>query len=609
MSRARTTSKRCGQTTSIREGGEASLANPPSCTSLIVLGRLSRGHLPEVRHVEQQIQSGGGSCRSCAVMSSDVQAYDATDKYSTLEQREVWVRQLSEESSTPPITYFHPLGHLIGLSGSFAIAAQSADAAREWLLRHAAMLGIGPRERLVFIASRPFYEVREVNEGEFEDILVATSHRFAVQLGEGTFVQRDILAIVRNDSAILRGIFNGHIPAVAGYGPYVTLSESSAQAAAEASAGASLTVLEARQGWFDPTWAQTELPGTKDMHWLLKAETPDGRQQVFAIRNIDASVTLATSGLEAAFSLPQYHRGYLQFYSPQRPDSRLYWTNINPGPQSVCLLPSADCTNPALNDSFASRGSWPEIVDIWHERSQPGGSPPLQWKWPWSGTHKSPFDNRNRTINSVLAHTGSDCSPFPTPCSTSTTYWFGPGDINDGVVGHEYGHRIVAELKSTQGGATAAGKLTEAMCDLFGVLSEDYRLQRAYPCTGTGCQPQHTPRTDFRFEAPSSNLVVDWQAFGGNCSVGMRAALGRAFHASYSATANFTIPLTRDAAFNAWQVSILRAYEMAPDAFPVASDLHAASVAQLPPQPWSSFPSPGPAVNLYQALQATGCFP
>lgn len=179
------------------------------------------------------------------------------------------------------------------------------------------------------------------------------------------------------------------------------------------------------------------------------------------------------------------------------------------------------------------------------------------------------------------------------------------GTLTSRVLFDPTGHLVgQKDLKATSHLPTSLpGALVEAMADYFGIVSEDLRL------LSIDRNPQ-APRTDFKIVAPSSGSTIDWR--GGTCLPAIpssqRAVLGHGFYEGWKSLVPGPPGVGRDGLFRAWRLTILNAFYLTTDSFPVGLDMVAALLAMTPPSQfvYSTYPYPNNAIAA--ALLASGCW-
>jgi hypothetical protein len=182
--------------------------------------------------------------------------------------------------------------------------------------------------------------------------------------------------------------------------------------------------------------------------------------------------------------------------------------------------------------------------------------------------------------------------------------WFGIGDEQVDLFGHEFGHSALKDLKtSAHLPTTLPGVLVEAMADYFGIVSEDLRL------LNIDRNPQ-APRTDFRIVAPSSGATIDWRY--GTCvpvlPSSQRGVLGHGFYQGWKLLVPGTPGAGRDGLFRAWRLTILNAFYYTTDSFPVGLDMVAALLAMTPRSQFVYSTYPYPNATIAAGLLASGCW-
>lgn len=370
----------------------------------------------------------------------------------------------------------------------------------------------------------------------------------------------------------------------------------------------------ARQVWSSVGWLTQRTPKKKELLWVLRGETSAGNVESFIVS--PTGVLHRESGVAwMGGAVPQVHRGY---------DSNgpIYWQTSGVG---GCSALGPGCTNPAFNDSLASRAEVPLFAQIWSNLSSQNytGS---YLDWPWKGPDQAPLKSVQamsaagspRTLNVVIAYAGSACYALGsqgTPCSDYGTLYMGSGDIGPAIYGHEMGHSIVKDLKDTihsqfvSGDALRANSVTEAICDYVGIVQEDFRLKADNPNPSA-------PRTQFRIAAPSTGLVIDWAMAScqpASAARSARGALGYAWLQAWKKMGAYTVPhARRDILFRAWQASIAIAYFFTTDHWPFPRDIAAAHLSMVPTPLYNYGPNaPYPNTLLAQEVIAElsfGCW-
>lgn len=502
----------------------------------------------------------------CHLLPTD-EGTPRADVYSTRSERDAWKSRLAGESVQPVKATFHAFGHLLAVSGRFPLPETSPARVRAWLDSHAAMLGIPPQAELA---------VHDGDQGGHtagEEGLPRTLV-FVVHVKGIPFAGLPIRVVVDPVERAIRVVANGFGPATRGFGDVVLSPEDRAWAAAESHVHGNLQRVTASQTWFDPSWALQRAPGVKQLHWRLEGIDPHGVVRQFFVRSSDRHVSYATPD-KTFFGVHQTHKDDA---------NRVLWDSQTL-PQG-CTAGSSGCTGDALAQSEISRVVMPSVVDLWYRLSSP--VPTSAFQWPFTGLHKGPFDNRNRPIQAIVAHNGSVCS---LPCLNNGTYYFPSGWLvvdQYGLFGHEYGHRLMQEMKLVHPG-TGSGQFsppaffTEAMADLIGIVS-NYQLRREKYRIGSRFaigEPiwTHTPGNfgDWNYTPPP----VDWEQKTGSCPAGARERIGRAFYNAWKKVEGdlWGSPRTNDPdyqkLFRAWWIVIMSTFADAPE-FPAIDDFYAA---------------------------------
>lgn len=523
------------------------------------------------------------------------QASLAADEWSTPSQRAAWSEALEAESVGEASSgiLFNEAGSVAGLHGDFPVSSFKVSAIRGWIHAHREMLGLLPSEFVDYDKTTAFYEaLPEGSDGVYgEQTGIVLS--FSVVIGDVKAGPGSFKVFADKRTGRIRGLLSSHEPTTQGYlPPVVGFTEGKAWDAVESYLGAPLRDRSAAtQLWTSVPWLTERTPKQKELLWVLRGETDQGDVEVFIVS--PTGVLHREGGKAWLGEVPQVHRGYGTF-------GNIYWQSSGVG---GCNGPGPTCTNPAFQDSLASRVEVPLFAEIWSNLSLTNWSSSYL-DWPWTGPDEAPLKSvraknaigTTRELGVVVAHNGSECGTASggfTPCSSYTTLWMGPGDVGASIYGHEMGHNVIKDLKSTShnqfvtGNAGRAAALTEAIADYIGIVQEDFRLKADDPNPAA-------PRTDFKLEAPSTNLVIDWKSSSCQPAVPVRSArgaLGRGWFEAWQKMGAYpTAHARRDVLFRAWQASILIAYSYTTNSFPTPRDMAAAHVAMIP-SPLFSYPN------------------
>lgn len=500
----------------------------------------------------------------------------ADDEWSSRENRESWLDQLSSESAGEdrPTIIFNRAGSIAGLSGKFVIANKKTVTVRDWVHDHRTMFGLTASESLDFDKITPFFEA--IPDGT-ENVVSAQSggvYWFSV-LAEGIRADAGVFKVVVDlrNGAIVRGVYSAHQPTVEGYGAAsAEFTEAKAWDVVEAYLGAPIEYRSsALRSWTSVNWLLNRTPNRKELLWVLSGQTGTGDVESFVVHPSLGVVHHGFGKASLGALIPEFHRGYGLA-------GQLYWDSTGGG---GCNSLGGSCTNPAYADSRFSRIEVPLLLEMWRNLSLQNYTG-TYFDWPWTEPGRAPLRatqefspiGSSQRLTVVLAHTGSECNPATPPCSNYAAIWMGPGDIFVDLYGHEFGHSFVKDLKATSHSPTVpSGALTEAMADYFGIVQEDFRLKM-------DDRTPTAPRTDFQIHSVSSGQSVNWTTAA--CVPAFvsshRGALGRGWYEAWRRLCP-TPHARRDLLFRAWQAAILQAYSYTTDSFPTALDMAAAQLS------------------------------
>jgi hypothetical protein len=509
----------------------------------------------------------------------------------------LWEAQLASESERPPQLSFGERGKVSAMAGAFPLDEDSAGGVARWLLARRQMFGLRADHSLVQAASG---EVRAIDVAQSEiarrsssaDSGLRAVYVFDVHWQGFPHSGMQLVAVVVGKRPVLAGVLNTFVDSLEPGHLSKFLPEESAWAAAEAKFGVKLQRVEAAQVWFDSSWALQRVRGTQELHWRLLGLDPGGAPQFAFVRASDNNVSYFTP-LVTGFSVPQTHKdsaGNVLWDSQTLPNG--------------CVSGSTGCAGIALAESQRSRVIMPKVVDLWYTLTSPGGASPFVW--PFTGLNRAPFDNQGgRRINVVVAKppkVGLNIADVPTRDGSTGTYTFPEGTVTDGYTGHEYGHVLLAQLKSVHpgsiGGSTSsAASFTEAMADLVGMVT----MHHGGVPPGPSAAHWRTDFSigDFTYDVNGGVIAtppVAWDLVEGNCNGKGRARLGRAFLNAYGNNLQQfgDRPLTAgQATFRAWWIDIMRSFALLPDfSFPTIKDFYDATVsrAYLYPTPREFLP-------------------
>jgi len=561
----------------------------------------------------------------CRCADQEHPRYSYPNLYSSSALRRRWTARLKAESTTPIHVSYHPLGHLTGLAGSFLIVTPTVEGLTKWLTDHAEMLGTDDGTHLEMSGEEVFHEVlgpRKVIETlsarndsstplpELEDRETARTYHLSCFFDGYPVLGGGVSLVVRKDERVLRGLFSNFSPAVEGYSRAHPLSEEEAWQIAERKI-APLKRLSAIQGWFDIHWALYRLPKSRSLCWHLTGTDEWGRLRQIVVDSASAKMVFATPD-STSFEVRQTH---------MTPAGEVLWDSLDlPGG----CQGSPGCSGDALVESQSSRVVLPKIVDLWYNLSS---SSTVPLAWPLPGQYTGPFTNRSRSILAVLAVGPQE--RFDLLRWENGRYYFPLNSVNEGQFGHEYGHRIMEELRLHPGGSpfqkdangnsviVPPATLTECMCDLIGIVSLN-----SDSVAPDWWQGNFELGTYFYHNNKPIAPGVSWGWEKGTCSGLGRARLGHAFYQLWLSIMSIygERPIAvRNTNFRAWWVTILRTLATASNfgsnqssfSFPDISDFHAAAVSRLS----TAFDIPleaGAAYKLVAELEAlqldTGCY-
>jgi hypothetical protein len=498
--------------------------------------------------------------QGCILFPSEV-GFHSID-YLNEGQREAWRARLAAESVVPPKTTFHPVGHLLATSGKFPIPDVSPSHVRAWLVSHRNMLGIPPHAQLTARDGDRQATLSQATADIATDMSTRTI-TYEVSYGGFPFTGLPIRVVVDQSMSAIRAVINGFSPPTRGFGDEKPSSEEGAWAAAEQHINDKLEHMGSVLTWFDKDWALFRVPGVKQLHWRLEGIDSQGARRYVFIRASDDSLSYATPA-RTYFEVPQTH---------QDDHGNVFWDSETL-PEG-CISESPGCTGHALAQSRISTVVFPHVVDVWYRLSSP--LPGALFQWPFIGLHKGPYDHRLRSIRVIVGHDGSVCS---LPCRDNGTYYF-PAPKGTlvrhqyGLVGHEYGHALLLDLKLVHPGAASSttsppAQFTEAMADFIGIVSNfQIRLEKMGVSSEFSIGDSTAPR-------------VHWELIEGSCPDQARERIGHAF---YNAWVKIRTDLPGGSArpksqeykrlFRAWWLVIMSTFADLPD-FPAIEDFSAA---------------------------------
>lgn len=187
-----------------------------------------------------------GTCKTWSTVY-----FDGVDAYSTEVERAEWLTALQADSDSPIQTDFGHLGQLMGFAGDVHLGTSDGNAILEWLHSHKLKLGLPQDVTLRLVGdAQPHFAF----SGD-EEILAGAQYKVEASLADVPFVGRGMSVLVRQEGDRIRGMFNGFVPATAGF-VYSScgVSESEAWGIAEQELGLAISALPsepARLTWFE----------------------------------------------------------------------------------------------------------------------------------------------------------------------------------------------------------------------------------------------------------------------------------------------------------------------------------------------------------------------
>jgi hypothetical protein len=530
------------------------------------------------------------------------------DVYSSPHERREWTRQLRRESGEAPKISFHRVGFLTGLSGDFPLSGKKAAAAVKWVRDHRKMLGIPEGVELdvseeadrypgIPGLQRPGGEVEASNTKQPLSRPEANVVTYRIHPRYREYPYSESIHLVVTDGA-LRGLYNACFPADRLPTLVTTLDEEAAWQTAESFLDSSLVRVSAVQLCIDGLWLTQRVPSTPELHWRLEGVDAAGMLRYAVIRSADARIVFATPERTSFYEVHQTHVD---------DQSYVLWDNLTL-PNGCAPAGQGSCSGPAWEESKVSRKIIPEVIDLWYRLSTPGGSAP--WVWPFSGSHKSPLDNRSNGFKVVVGHNGSFCNE---PCRFANVYYLPPGTTSPAHFGHEYGHAFLNELKMMHPGGhigvlPPAASFTEALCDLAGIISEKVLTSEYFavnrPVGWSRSSEFEIGQWQWRKDTNGNWVVlgpprVAWDARDGQNyprdSFGnlythdpldriepVRERIGRALYCAWEWIVGFygdRPQVVRDSNYHAWWTDIFRSFTLLPD-LPDMHDFYAATVSR-----------------------------
>jgi len=438
---------------------------------------------------------------------------------------------------------------------------------REWINLRKDMLGIPSHSELVERAAEPQHNDIEAKGPAPTRVLI-----YEVVVKGFPFVGLPIRVVLDPNENAIRSVINGFSPPTRGFADPKPSSEERAWSVAETHIGGKLERVTSVQTWFDKDWALNRLPGLKELHWRLEGIDAQRSLRYVFVRTTDDSVSYATPA-QTFFDVHQTHKD----------DANNVLWDSQTLPQG-CTSGSAGCSGNALAQSSISRVIFPGVVDVWYRLSS--SVPGANFQWPFVGSHKSPYDNRSQSIQVIVAHDGSICA---TACRMFGTYYF-PADTllpdEYGLVGHEYGHGLLNEMKlvhpGTEGGMLRPpAQFTEAMADFIGIVS-NYQIRRERFGVSSRFAIGEIKWTNTSNGWVYTPAPVDWELKEGSCPAYGRDRIGRAFYNAWRRVETDLYGFSprpydpdHQKLFRAWWIVIMSTFADVPD-FPAVDDFYAA---------------------------------
>jgi hypothetical protein len=407
--------------------------------------------------------------------------------------------------------------------------------------------------------------------------------RFAVTSSDWPELGRSIVVRVDPKTGLMHSVFNGHVPPIQGYGSHQLLfTKDQALAAAQSYEGGRIQEIFSELGWFTAGWMSGNTPTAKVFVWRLKTISSVGGLRDFIVGATTGSVLYASDRMSAFVN--QVHEGYVL-------GGTIEYSSLDPN----VGCPPMTCSQPAFGDSLISRDIVPKITSEWETRTTPGNVGTSGW-WrvppTWLNIPRlNPFQNNFANpatdfFTLVVADTSTtDCSPYPPPCGNGRSQMFyGMGDTDGSVYGHEYGHNLLNttnKMLVSQVGAT--GQTTETLCDIVGVAGEDFEHQRETPCFSNSGSCTGT-RSDFKLTSVEAG-TIDLTQVASACTI-PRGWIGPSwFHAMNDVRtvmlndlSGAPITTIRDWSVEVTARAMLEAFDIAPDMFPDQMDVYSAAI-------------------------------
>lgn len=545
------------------------------------------------------------------------------DEWSNPAQRAAWSEALEVESTGPSSSavLYNEAGSVAGLHGDFPIPDAKVSTIRAWIYAHREMLGILPNEFVDPDTKTPFFEALPDGPDNVYSEQTGTVFWFSAVIGDVKANPGTFKVFVDKRTGSIRGLYSSFEPTTEGYStPNIGFTEGKAWDAVETLLGTALIErLSATQLWSSVGWLLERKPGKKELLWLVQGQTASGNVENFIV---SPSGVLHREGGIAWLGgpIPQTHRGYT-------PSGDVYWQSNSAG---GCNALGPGCTNPAFGDSLITRVNAPLVALFWSNLSSQNFTG-TYLDWPWTGPNQAPLKSLQKTsvsgtqqsMSVTLAHPGSLCRDAlgrgTTPCgfgeSGAYSIVMGAGDTEVGILGHEFGHAMIRDLKrtshnqmETNPALRRASQLTEAVCDYIGIVQEDFTFKAMDPNPSA-------QRTDFSFSAPSNGLVLNWPTSA--CIPALntsRLGLGYAWFQAWKKMGAYITPhARRDVLFRAWQASILIAYFYTTNDYPTPLDMAAAHLAMVPTPLYNYGNQPYPnSLLAYEVIrelsQGQGCW-
>lgn len=440
-----------------------------------------------------------GLLASTVVSASD---YDYTDAYSSASQRSEWSSSLQSRSDVTIKALFHPLGHLHAISGSFRLSGNDSASVATFLESIRSPLGILASEKLQYLGAENVQRVSYV--GGVLRTTFRTQYRYAVTYQGYSELNRELRAYVDPELKSIRGIFNGHVPALGGYVSGVVISGSAAISAAQNAEGGAIAGATAQLGWYTNDWLVVGKPGKKRLAYFVTGSTSIVGTRDYLIDAANASVLHKSA--DRVSLVNQVHLGYSENGYP-------YFDTRNPS--AACVTAGGSCTEPALSESLQSRDIFPTLTSAYEVLTGSGATGVSGgWRLPASfassprlSPYQNGFSSPQTDVMTIAVASGSFFTSFcpqgSFPCNDYRTYVFGERDTDPSVYSHEYAHGFVRQFKQVVTGAIGPEReVTEGSCDIVGVGFEGEMWAQREPCArNVACSGN---RTDFVLDSPLS---------------------------------------------------------------------------------------------------------